>query len=79
MLWKEIIIEFWFRFKRIINEKRAEGKLSELPAAKVVEVIVSGTTYLVSSFYKKNAKCNVVDKISRLIGRDAENIAGKQK
>ena len=46
--------------------------LPKLPIYKTV--VAGGTTYFVFSFFKENAKGNVVDKISRLITRDAEYI-----
>ena len=70
----KFINEFLTRTKQIINEKRAEAQLSELPPCKVVEMVIGGTTYIVSSLFKKDAKGDVVDKIKRLIEREAENI-----
>jgi len=52
-------------------------KVSDLPPFKIAEVIIGGTTYIVSLFFKKDAKGNVVDKISRLIERDAANTSEK--
>jgi hypothetical protein len=39
---------------------------------KTSEIMIGDTTYIVSSFYKREAKGNVVDKIRRLIERDVE-------
>ena len=72
-----IIKMFFTRIKRILDEKRAEITVSDLPPFKVAEVVIGGTTYIVSSFFKKDAKGNVVDKVRRLIERDAENITEK--
>ena len=74
---KTVITEFIFRTKRVLNDKRAEAKLSELPPYKAVKIVISGTTYLVSSFFKNEGRGNVVDKISRLIEREVENISNK--
>jgi hypothetical protein len=74
---KAIITEFLTRTKRILNEKRAEMKVSDFPPFKVVEVVIGSTTYLVSSFFKKDAKGNAVDKVRRLIEREAENAPEK--
>jgi len=41
----------------------------------VAEVVIGGTTYLVSSFFKADAKGSVVDKVRRLIEREAEQAA----
>lgn len=69
-----IITEFVTRAKRILNEKRGEAQLSELLPYKTAEILIGGTTYIVSSLFKKDAKGNVVDKVRRLIEREAENI-----
>jgi tRNA A37 N6-isopentenylltransferase MiaA len=61
----------------VLNEKRAEIKVSDLPPVKTVEVIIGGTAYLVSSFFKKDAKGDAVDKVRRLIERDTENLSEK--
>ena len=72
------IIKILFtRIKRILDEKRAEIKVSDLPPFKVAEVVIGGTTYIVNSFFKKDAKGNVVDKVRRLIEREAENTPEK--
>ena len=63
--------------KYICNSNRAEMKAGDLPPFKIAEVIIGGTTYIVSLFFKKDAKGDVVDKISRLIERDAANISEK--
>ena len=77
----ELIKRFFRRlsvsFKYICNSKRAEMKVSDLPPFKIAEIIIGGTTYIVNSFFKKDAKGNVVDKISRLIERDAANNSEK--
>lgn len=74
---KEIIAKLSACFKGIWESKRAEATVSDLPPFKVAEVIVKGTTYIVNSFYKKDAKGCVVDKVGRLIERDAANISEK--
>jgi hypothetical protein len=66
--WKAILERFWF----LMKEKRAEITVSDLPPFKVAEVIIGGTTYIINSFFKKDAKGDVVDKVRRLIERDAE-------
>ena len=74
---KATIIEFLSRTKRILDEKRAEITVSDLPPFKVAEIVIGGTTYIVNSFFKKDAKGNVVDKVRRLIEREAENTPEK--
>ena len=69
---KEIAKEIFYRFRLAVNNNRGEGRVSDLPPFNLVKVVIGGTTYLVSCFYRKNAKGNVVDKIGRLIERDAE-------
>jgi len=75
---KEIAKEIFYRFRLAVSNNRASLDLSgtalEKGLIKTAEVIIGSTTYLVSCFYKKNAKGNVVDKIGRLIERDAESI-----
>ena len=71
-------LSFLFRTKRILSEIRAEldfGKLTAMPVLeKTTKIVLGGTTYLVSSFFKKDSKVDAVDKVRRLIERDAENI-----
>ena len=38
----------------------------------ISKTTIGDTTYIVSSFYKKNAKCDVIDKIRRLIECESE-------
>ena len=38
----------------------------------ILKTTIGDTTYIVSSFYKKNAKCDVIDKIRRLIEHESE-------
>ena len=74
---KCIITEFLSRIKRILDEKRAEITVSDLPPFKVAEIVIGSTTYIVNSFFKKDAKGNVVDKVRRLIEREADNSTEK--
>jgi hypothetical protein len=60
---------------RVLNEKRAEMRASELLPFKATEVIIKGTTYLVSSFFNNDAKVNVVEKVRRLIKQEADKIS----
>ena len=76
-LLKAVFVGFLTRTKRIINEKRAEIKVSDLPPFKIAEVVIGGTTYLVSSFFKKDANYSVVDKVRRMIEREAESTPEK--
>jgi hypothetical protein len=39
---------------------------------KAVRVVIGGTVYLVSSFFRKDAKGDAADKVRRLIEREAE-------
>jgi len=41
-------------------------------------VIIGDTTYIVSSFFRKDAKGDVIDKVRRLIERDVENAASNK-
>ena len=52
-----------------LNEKTLEKRTD-----KTAEIVIGNTTYLVLSFFKETAKGNVIDKISRLIERDADFI-----
>lgn len=74
---KKIISEFICRFQRAIGNIRAEMEVGGLPPFKITEVVIKGTTYIVSSFSKKDAKGDVIDKVARLIERDAANLTGK--
>ena len=74
---KRVFTRLLITIKYICNSNRAEMKVSDLPPFKIAEVIIGGTTYIVSLFFKKDAKGNVVDKISRLIERDAANTSEK--
>ena len=80
---KEIILEIFCRFRYVISNTRASLDLSDSVFAekfdKAAEVVIGKTTYLVSSFFKKNAKGNVVDKISRMIERDVSMTAEREK
>jgi hypothetical protein len=74
---KRIFRRLHATFKYICDSKRAEAEVGDLPPFKVAEVIIKGTTYIVNSFFKKDAKYDVVDKVGRLIERDAANLPGK--
>ena len=74
---KGIIAKCSARFKQIWESKRAETTVGDSPPFKAAEIIIKGTTYIVNSFFKKDAKGNVVDKVGRLIERDAANISQK--
>ena len=76
---KNLLYELADRFIYVMKDKRAEAYLSDLPPFKIAEVVIGGTTYLVSSFFKKNAKGSVVDKISRMIERDADFTTEQEK
>ena len=73
----KIINNFWIRAKIMLNEKRGEATISELLPYKAVEIVIGGTTYIVSSLFKKDAKGDVVDKVRRLIEREVENLSEK--
>ena len=76
-LCKDKVFAFLARCRLVLKDRSGEANLGDLMPFKVAEVIVGSTTYLVSSFFKKDAKGNVVDKISRLIERDVANISEK--
>jgi len=76
-LLQKILNRLWVTFKYIRNSNRAETAAGELPPFKIAEVIIKGTTYIVKSFSKKGAKSSVVDKIGRLIERDAAKLSEK--
>jgi hypothetical protein len=73
------LLELFARLRFILKDRRAEMNLEgtilgeKLDA--VAEVVIGGTTYLVSSFFKADAKGSVVDKVRRLIEREAEQAA----
>jgi len=74
---KKVFGRFVITFKYICNSKRAEMPVSDLPPFKIAEVTIKGTTYIVTSFFKNDAKCNIADKVWRLIERDAANRSKK--
>ncbi len=67
---RQLFFTLFERSRLVLGNNRAEAYLSDLPPYKVAEVVIKGTTYIVSSFFKKDAKGTVVDKISRLIERE---------
>jgi hypothetical protein len=71
---KKVFRRFQATFKYICDSKRAEAEVGDLPPFKIGEVIIKGTTYIVNSYFKKDAKGNVVDKVRRMIEREAENL-----
>lgn len=75
------IKRFIERIRFIISSKRAELDINGTAAGwvlnKTAEVIVGGTTYIVNSFFKKETQNTVVDKVRRLIERDADNLPEK--
>lgn len=76
---KEWIFELFARVRFILKDKSAEMRLGDTvldeKLEQAIEVIIGGTTYLVSSFFKAEAKGSVVDKVRRLIEREAEEAA----
>lgn len=76
---KDGVFAFLARTAFVLKDRSGEATLGDLPPFKVAEFIVGGTTFLVSSFFKKDAKGSVVDKISRLIERDALSITEKEE
>lgn len=74
-LCKDGFFAFFDRCCSILKDNRGEGTVSDLLPFKVAEVLIGGTTYLVSSFFKPDAKGNVVDKVRRLIERETEKAA----
>ena len=70
--WEEALAGLQKHFRFVIGAKRGEIIVSGFIIP--TEITIGGTTYLVSSFFKNYAKGNAVDKIARLIERDAENI-----
>ena len=75
--WKEVFTGLQKHFRFVISEEKAVIKVSNFPFFISAKVAAGGTTYLISSFFKKDAKGNVVDKVGRLIEREAENLAEK--
>jgi hypothetical protein len=45
----------------------------------IISATINGTTYIVKSFSKKGAKGTVIDKVGRLIERDAANLTETNK
>lgn len=39
----------------------------------VCEMVIAGVTYLISPFYKDKGAATAIDKVARLIDKDAEN------
>lgn len=76
---KDWLSELFARVRFILKDKSAEmrlgGTVLDEKSEQTVEVAIGGTTYLVSSFYKADAKGSVVDKVRRLIEREAEETA----
>lgn len=76
---KDWLFELFARIRFILKDKSAEMKLGgtvlDEKLEQVAEVIIGGTTYLVSSFFKTDAKGSVVDKVRRLIERETEQTA----
>jgi hypothetical protein len=73
-LTQQILYSFSDRCHLALNNNGAEPDISDTVIERVLdqttEVIVGSTAYRVSSFFKKDAKVTVADKISRLIERD---------
>jgi hypothetical protein len=71
--------ELFARLRFVLKDRRAEmdleGTVLGEKLDKAAEVVIGGTTYLVSSFFKTDAKGSVVDKVRRLIEREAEQTA----
>ena len=75
--------EILSRLRYVLKDKTASLDLRDSVIAEKIdraaEVVIGNTTYLVSSFFKKNAKSDVVDKVRRLIERDADSVTENGK
>ena len=70
--WKEVFAGFQTRFRIVTAKKKGVIYVTDFLFNKAIEVTIGNTTYLVSSFFKNDGKGNAVDKVRRLIERDAE-------
>lgn len=81
-LCKDKFFVFLDRAALVLGNRRGgldlEGTALGVRLDEAAEVIIGGTTYLVSSFFKPDAKSNVVDKVRRLIEREAAVSQEKQ-
>lgn len=50
---------------------RGEWTIPQTP--EIREVVIAGVTYLVSVFYKDKGNATAIDKVARLIEKDAES------
>ena len=75
--WKEVLDGLKKRFNVVIVEKN--GVIYVADSLNVVDsrVAIGNKTYIVSSFFKNDAKSNAVDKVRRLIERESENLMEK--
>ena len=75
--WEEVLAGLKTKFRFVAIEKNGAIHVSEYMFVPDARILIGGKTYIVSSFFKKDAKGNVVDKIGRLIEREADNFVKK--
>ena len=75
--WKEMYAGLQTRFKTVTIMKNGVIFVSEFLFTNTSKITVGGTTYLVSSFFKNDGRGNAIEKVSRLIEREAENLSEK--
>ena len=68
--YKNFFMEFVNRILFVFRDKKGEYDTKE--NAKSVKIAIGNTTYIVSSIFNKDARGDVVNKIKRLIEREAE-------
>jgi hypothetical protein len=77
--WKEVLAGLQSHFRFTVVLKNGVIKVSDFPFDKHKKQKIGNTTYIVTSFFKNDAKGDVVDKVRRMIERDFENISdGKE-
>lgn len=63
------------RIKYIIQFIKADrrGEWIVPQPQEVCEIVIAGVTYLISPFYKDEGAATAIDKVARLIDKDAES------
>jgi len=75
--WKEVLAGLQDRFRIVTVVKNGVIYVEDFMFVPDTRIAIGNKTYIVSSFFKNDAKFNVVDKIGRLIERDIESVPEK--
>ena len=75
--WQEVLAGFKTKFRFVTTVKNGVIHVSEYMYVPDTRIAIGNKTYIVSSFFKNDAKGDVVDKVRRMIERETENTTEK--